>query len=147
VFELLGSAQVQSPDGKKAALPMPTTNATIRTQEAGPPPPIHPADKSALKCELVEWVNEAPKPILTIACPPQDVYAPLRIYFGFSWERAEEVPPNAGQILVTPKTLTRVHFSSNQALIWLKVSEKGEKPREQWVQFTAITRIGISSGP
>jgi hypothetical protein len=144
----MGNAQIQAPTEKKTALPMPTKETGNRMREGNTSSPARPVGARALKCELLDWKNEAPSPVLTVACPPEGVYAPLRIYFGFSWERLEEVPSNAGNIVAAPKTLTRVDFRQTEALIWLKVSENGErKLREQWVRFTSITKIGVSSEP
>jgi hypothetical protein len=34
-----------------------------------------------IKCAIVQWTAEPPRPALIVVCPPEDVFAPLRIYF------------------------------------------------------------------
>ena len=148
LYASLGHAQIQGPTEKQAALPMPTKETGNHLRERNTSSPARSVGARALKCKLVDWKNEAPNPVLTFACPPESVYAPLRIYFVFSWERSEEMPINAGNIVAAPKSLTRVDFRQTEAMIWLKVSENGEKKlRDQWVRFTSITKIGVSFEP
>src|SRR5580693_1190891 len=34
---------------------------------------------SDIKCAIVEWDGSSPKPVLTVVCPPPEIFTPLRV--------------------------------------------------------------------
>lgn len=140
VLALLPAAQLHGQVGPQQKL------VENRDPARATPPSL--ATAGELKCAVVEWKADQPKPALTVACPPEDVFAPLRLYLGLSWEQAEERDPRAAMVVALPKTPVRVRFTPAEAQVRLKVlGPDGKKPREAWIPFGEITRIGFATEP
>jgi hypothetical protein len=97
----------------------------------------------------VEWNDAPPKPTLTVVCPPEEVFAPLRLYLGLSWEQPEKhVADGAETIVAVPKSAVRVRFTPTEAQVRLRVFRSGgKKPQETWVRFDEICKIGFAVEP
>ena len=113
----------------------------------GEPLTIKPLDMADIDCAVGEWHPTGTKPILTLICPPNTVFAPLRVLIKFSWMKSEDIPVEAQQILAPPGSPTKIRTNKNAAQVWLQVIDKGErKPRSTWVGFTGVVDIALLSG-
>ncbi len=110
----------------------------------GQPVTLKPRDLPDIQCSVVKWDSTAPKPTLTLLCPPEEVFSPLRVYIQLSWLKPEEVPDNVLHILASPKTHTKLRTSKKAAWVRLKVSANAEeRPQEKWVSFTGLVNVAL----
>lgn len=92
-----------------------------------------------VKCAVVAWNVAPPKPVLTLVCPPEEVFAPLRVYFKLSWAASGDIPSNYLNILAAPKALTKLHWTRTELHVWLPIKgEGGGKVETKWVIFTEV---------
>jgi len=111
---------------------------------SGQPMTLKPKDLPDIQCSVVEWNSAPPKPALTLLCPPEEVFAPLRVYIKLSWLKPEDVPDNAVSIVASPKTHTKLRTSKKAAWVRLKVSgNPEEKPQEKWVSFNGLADVAL----
>ncbi len=99
-----------------------------------------------VKCAIVEWISAPPKPSLVVVCPPDEVFAPLRLYFKLSWKRDADVPGNF-QIVAEPKTMIKMHWNAQgDYQLLLRTERKNERnPRTEWVKFNDLVAVYIKS--
>jgi hypothetical protein len=104
-------------------------------------------DPSAnLKCAVEEWIAERPKPSLVVVCPPDDVFAPLRLYFKLSWRRDADVPENV-QIIAERKSMIKMHWNSHGDFQVLLPTERKDQRghRPEWINFNNLVGVYIMS--
>jgi hypothetical protein len=98
-----------------------------------------------LKCAVVEWNDGPPKPSLIVVCPPEEVFAPLRLYLKLSWKRDEDVPRDFQAVIAQPNTQTKINWTPRgdyRAL--LKTERKnGGSGRPEWVDFNDLAGVYI----
>jgi hypothetical protein len=101
------------------------------------------ASSSDMKCAVVEWNAAPPKPSLILVCPPDEVFAPLRVYFKLCWKRTEDIPDDFQHLIVPPKSLAKFYWTSAyQYRVQLKTErKKGGSPRTEWVNFTDLSAV------
>jgi len=104
------------------------------------------ATPKPLKCSIVAWNPEKPRPVLKVLCPPEAVFAPLRIKLGFSWLSEKDIPDFVEKIVAPFGSLTQISVNSEEALVWLRVRQPG-KEREQWVRFNDVQSISLVTEP
>ena len=99
-----------------------------------------------VKCAIVEWITASPKPSLVVVCPPDEVFAPLRLYFKLSWKRDADVPGDF-QIIAAPKTMIKMHWNSKgDYQVLLQTERKNERgPHTEWVKFNDLVGVYIKS--
>lgn len=113
----------------------------------GEPLTIKPLDMPDIDCVVAEWRPTATRPVLTLICPPNAVFAPLRVLIKLSWMKSEDVSVEPEQILALEGSPTRIRTNKAAAQVWLQVNLKGErKPRSTWVGFTAVVDVALLSG-
>jgi hypothetical protein len=96
-----------------------------------------------MKCAIVQWTQEPPRPALVVVCPPEEVFAPLRIYFKLSWKRDEDLPRNFQALMGPAKTQTKMHWNSQgdyQVLLQPKQKD-GRASHREWVNFTDLAGV------
>jgi hypothetical protein len=105
-------------------------------------PAVEPS--ADMKCAIVEWAAGSPKPSLVVVCPPEEVFAPLRLYFKLSWKRDADVPGNF-QIIAEPKTMIKLHWTSQgDYQVLLPTERKKERNRHrEWVSFNDLVGVFI----
>src|SRR3989442_3963268 len=81
LFELLVFSPVP-PVAKKVS--QPGSEGNLLPSRTGEPLTLKPIDLPDIQCSVADWKNTAPKPVLTLLCPPQEVFAPLRVYLKLS---------------------------------------------------------------
>jgi hypothetical protein len=99
---------------------------------------------SDMKCSVVDWSVTPPKPpALVLVCPPEEVFAPLRVYFKLSWRRTADVPDNYQSIVAQSKALAKFHWTSQSEFhVLLKKERKKDGAAEpEWVNFNNL--IGV----
>jgi hypothetical protein len=96
-----------------------------------------------IKCAIVQWTVEPPRPALIVVCPPEEVFAPLRIYFKLSWKRDGDLPRNFQALMAQSKTQTKMHWTSQGDYhVLLQADQKnGRVSRPEWVHFTDLEGI------
>ena len=94
---------------------------------------------SEVKCSVVEWNVTMPRPVLTLVCPPEEVFAPLRVYFKLSWAMPKDIPSNYLNILAPPRAQTKLHWTRAELHVLLPIKgEGGGKAETKWVIFTEV---------
>ncbi len=117
--------------------------------EVSPPFVPRPIKRAVAQCSVVAWNITLPKPTLMLLCPPEAVFAPLRVYVKFSWAREEDVPDNYLNIVAPSRTPTKMRTNERnerEVLVRLKIYEKGKgKPQAKWVSFNRLVGIALIS--
>lgn len=124
--------------------------ANLRTDEGnslpvrtGEPLTVKPVDVPDVECTVVQWL-ETPKPVLTLLCPPNEIFAPLRIIIKLSWLKPEDAPVKPSAISVVPGTLTKLHTNKTVATVWLSIKEEGKDlPQARWVSFNGVADVAL----
>jgi hypothetical protein len=136
-----GAPQAQSAPG---AVPAP-----LRAFPHDDTQPEGPASNKArtadLKCAVVGWNDGPPRPSLIVVCPPEEVFAPLRLYFKLSWKRDEDVPRDFQTFLAQRNTQTKIYWTQQGDYhVLLKAEHKdGRSGRPEWVNFNNLDGVYI----
>ena len=97
-----------------------------------------------IKCAVVEWEGSAPKPVLTVVCPPPDVFTPLRVFLKFSWTDVKVVPKDVAKVVAEPRTETKILLDRSNIKVSLRVSKGGDDSgKEKWMAFDALQGFAI----
>src|ERR1700687_5557759 len=98
-----------------------------------------------LKCAIVEWNDGPPKPSLIVVCPPEEVFAPLRLYLKLSWKHDEDVPRDFQTFMAQPNTQTKINWTQQgDYRVLLKTERKsGGSGRTAWVDSNDLTGVYI----
>jgi hypothetical protein len=123
----------------------PQIEASLLPPTTGEPLTIKPLDMQDIDCMVAEWRSTASRPVLTLICPPNSVFSPLRVLIKLSWMKPEDFPVSPEHILAPPGTPTKIRTNQTAAQIWLQVNEKG-KPRDTWIGFTAVVDVALLKG-
>lgn len=127
--------------GQKANLRLDEGHSLPAT--TGAPLTVKPVDLPDVDCTVVQW-SETPKPVLTLLCPPQEVFAPLRILIKLSWLKPEDAPVKPSSISVVPGTLTKLHTNKTVAMVWLNIEVEGKnQPQAKWVNFNGVVDVAL----
>ena len=122
----------------------PSSEGNLLPAGTGEAVTVKPTDLPDIQCSVVDWNKAPPKPALTLLCPPEEVFAPLRVYIKLSWLKPKDVPDNASHILAPPKTQTKLRTSKKAASVWLKVSGNAEEqPQAKWVSFNSLVDVAL----
>ena len=106
-----------------------------------------PVERAPINCAVLSWEYTPSRPLLTLVCPPEDVFAPLRVYLKLSHSAPKGKARDYQKIAVQPGELTKMRSAETEALIWLKVQEDGKaKPTAQWMPFDEIVKVGLFDG-
>jgi hypothetical protein len=109
----------------------------------GEPLTVKPVDLPDVECTVVQW-SETPKPVLTLLCPPKEVFAPLHIVIKLSWLKPEDAPVKPSAISVVPGTLTKLHTSKTVATVWLSIKQEGkDQAQARWVSFNGVVDVAL----
>jgi hypothetical protein len=113
----------------------------------GEPLTIKPLNMQDIDCIVAQWRPTPTKPILTLICPPNTVFAPLRVLIKLSWMKTEDVPVNPEHILAPAGTPTKIRTNKTAAQVLLQADENGEgKLRSTWIGFNAVVDVALLSG-
>jgi hypothetical protein len=98
-----------------------------------------------LKCAVVEWNDGPARPSLIVVCPPEEVFAPLRLYFKLSWKRDEDIPRDFQSFIAQPNTQTKINWTQQGEYRVLLKSERrnGRSGGPEWVSFNDLSSIYI----
>jgi len=82
--------------------------------------------------------------VLTVVCPPPDVFTPLRVFLKFSWTDSKNVPKEAAKVVAEPRTETKILLDRSNIKVFLKVSKGAEDSgKEKWMAFDALQGFAI----
>ncbi len=124
---LIGFAQSQSPSAQE-----------LLPRRSGPAP-AHP-----LKCAVMAWEQTGDKPSLTLICPPEDVYSPIRLVLKLSWKEVKEIPDGLRDLELFPGDIAKVKLSSKAAVALLRIrADVRGRPGHKWVKFNELLQVGI----
>jgi len=110
----------------------------------GAPITIVPTDRPDIDCSIQEWNGTRPKPYLKLLCPPEGVYAPVRVYLELSWMKPEDIAKDVDKIVTQPKQLTKIRSSKSVMMVRMEVSQgKDQHPRVKWVDFNGVMDLAL----
>lgn len=117
----------------------------------GEPLTIAPVDMQDIDCIVAEWNPIPAKPVLTLVCPPNTVFAPLRVLIKLSWMKPEGTHVDLQEIVAVAGSPTKIRTSKTAVQVWLQVADKREnrerKPRATWVGFDAVVDVALCARP
>lgn len=106
-----------------------------------------PLDMHDVDCVVAQWRPTPSKPILTLICPPNTVFAPLRVLIRLSWMKPEEVPVKPEHIQAPVGAQTKIRTNKTAAQVLLQLDENGDhKYRNAWIGFNAVVDVALLSG-
>jgi len=134
-----GSAQ-EKPAAERTAQFLPST--------LGKPLTVVPIDMPDVECQVLEWkksLNTAAGPTLTLLCPPEKVFAPLRVLIKLAWLERQKKDTRADpeDILVVPGEITRLRTRKESAFVQLDSLGANGKAQKRWVPFTAVADVAL----
>jgi hypothetical protein len=113
----------------------------------GEPLTIVPVDMQDIDCIVADWSPTPTRPILTLICPPNTVFAPLRVLIKLSWMKREDTYITSQEILAFPGNPTKIRTNKTAVQVWLQTTEKSEsgerKPHARWVGFDAVVDVAL----
>ncbi|HKZ78317.1 MAG TPA: hypothetical protein VJ124_08325 [Pyrinomonadaceae bacterium] len=110
----------------------------------GEPLTIAPVDLPDIDCSIQEWNPGRPKPLLTLLCPPEAVFAPVRVYLRLSWMRPDDVPSDVARIVARPKRSTKMRTNKSAVMVRLEVSaQTGQHAQTRWVGFNGVVDVAL----
>jgi hypothetical protein len=126
----------------------PTRDATLLEDSwqkgQNPFKPGNTLKSGEIKCAIVEWDGSTPKPILTVVCPPPEVFTPLRVFLKFSWMEPRDVPKDAAKVVAEPRTGTKIMLDRASIKVFLKISKGADDSgKEKWMGFNALQGFAI----
>jgi hypothetical protein len=111
------------------------------------PNPFQPGSTTKpaeIKCSIIEWDRSAPKPVLTVVCPPPEVFTPLRVFLKFSWMEGRDVPKDAAKVVAEPRAATKILLDKANIKVFLKISKGADDSgKEKWMAFNALEGFAI----
>jgi hypothetical protein len=108
---------------------------------------LTPLDMPDVDCVVQQWKADWPNPVLTLLCPPGQVFAPLRVLIKLSWMKREDAHVSPMDILALPGAATKIRTSKTAAVVWLQVRKKGGgQPQSAWVSFNGVVDVALLSG-
>lgn len=113
----------------------------------GEPLTIKPLDMEDIDCVVAEWQPAARLPVLTLICPPNAVFSPVRVLIKFSWLKLSDIPAHPDYILASAGTPTKIRTTKTAVQIWLPLDNKGKGDvRQSWVPFNAVVDVALLRG-
>lgn len=114
----------------------------------GEPFTVVPIDMPDVECQVLEWnkkLNDAAGPTLTLLCPPEQIFAPLRVLIKLSWlDQDEKEPPvDPEKILVVLGEKTRLRARKDSAFVHLDLLDANGKPHKGWIPFTGVADVAL----
>ena len=98
-----------------------------------------------LKCAVVEWNDGPPRPSLIVVCPPEEVFAPLRLYLKLSWKRDEDVPRDFQAVIAQPNTQTKINWTpqGDYRALLKRERKNGRSGQPEWIDFNDLAGVYI----
>ena len=129
-----GTTDRQGPE--RDVVPLPATT--------GEPLTIVPLDSPDIECSIQEWSSARPLPFLKLLCPPQAVYAQVRVYLRLSWLKPQDVSKDVDKIITRTRQSTMIRASGTGVKVRMEISgEKGHPPQARWVDFNGVADIAL----
>jgi hypothetical protein len=115
----------------------------------GEPFTVVPTDLPDVECQVLGWSTYGTtKPTLTLLCPPEQVFAPLRVLIKLSWleEGSKALPVDPGKFLIVPGEKTSLRTRKESAFVHLRMLDAAGKPHHVWVSFTGVVDVALLQG-
>ena len=113
----------------------------------GEPLTITPIDMEDIDCVVAEWQPAARMPVLTLICPPNVVFSPIRVLIKFSWMKLSDIPARPDHILASSGMPTKIRTTKAAVQIWLPVDIKAKgEGRQSWIPFNAVVDVALLRG-
>ncbi len=134
--------------GQAQEKPPAERSAQFLPSSLGEPFTVVPIDMPDVECQVLEWnkkLNSAAGPSLTLLCPPEQIFAPLRVLIKLSWldQDKKEAPMDPEKLLVVPGEKTRLRTRKESAFVQLDLLEANGKAQKHWVPFTAVADVAL----
>jgi hypothetical protein len=101
-------------------------------------------EQEVLVCAIEDWRHDGRKPILTLVCPPDEIFAPLRVLITLSWAEPRDIPRNLNDIEIRPRLPVKLTSTGRGLGVRLPIFPAGEKrPHEDWLWFTEIQHVRL----
>jgi hypothetical protein len=119
--------------------------ASTRARWSGPDARAVADRTPDLKCSVVDWSAGPSKPSLVVVCPPEEVFAPLRLYLKLSWKHDEDVPHDFQTFVAQPNSETKINWTpQGDYHVLLKTERKnGRRGRPEWINFNDLAGVYI----
>jgi hypothetical protein len=113
----------------------------------GEPLTIKPLDMQDIDCTVAQWAPASKRSVLTLICPPNTVFSPIRVLIKLSWMKPDDAPVSPERILAPVGTLTKIRTKNTLAEIWLPVEkDRKDTPQQSWVGFNAVVDVALLRG-
>ena len=119
--------------------------AAVLPKTTGEPLTVKPVDRPDLACTIMAWDTSGRMPTLKLLCPPDDTFAPLRVYLKLSWQDEKDLPDDYHNIMARPKTRTLLRTTKDAALVRLEVANAEGQARIRWISFTGVVDVALLS--
>ena len=97
-----------------------------------------------INCGVVSWNNNPQKPVLSMVCPPLEVFAPLYIYMKVTQTLPQIKVRGLGEVLARPKEQIKIRPTGRELMVLLKVLKEGKsQPEAIWVGFDEVVKMGL----
>ena len=113
----------------------------------GEPLTIKPLDMEDIDCTVAQWAPASKRSVLTLICPPNTVFSPIRVLIKLSWMKPGDAPISPERILAPVGTVTKIRTKNTLAEIWLPVEkDRKDTSRQSWVGFNAVVDVALLRG-
>jgi hypothetical protein len=109
----------------------------------GDPLTVKPTDLPDVSCTVARWDKSGSKPVLTLLCPPQAIFAPLRVYVKLSWMQPRNVPHNYQEIIAPANAATKIRTTKISAWVWLGMKEPNRELHYDWIPFDGVVDVAL----
>jgi len=124
----------------------PQIEASLLPPTTGEPLTIKPLDMQDIDCIVAEWRSTAARPVLTLICPPNKVFSPMRVLIKLAWMKPEDAPDSPEHILAPAGIPTKIRTNRTAVEIWLPVMRNREgDARGTWIAFNAVVDLALLS--
>ena len=128
VFLLAGPGSAQQPDWPSQERILPRNSAPVAPQP--------------MKCAITEWQPKDPKYALELTCPPEEVFAPLRLVLWLGWD-SDEIPTDLQNLMIAPGGLAKVQMLPKRVSVLLGIARDVRgRPGRRWVSFNLV-KVGV----
>ncbi len=79
-----------------------------------------------------------------VLCPPEVVFAPLRVDLRLSWMKPDDVPVDVARIIARPRSSTKLRKNRSAVMVRLEVApQTGQHVQTRWVGFNGVVDMAL----
>jgi hypothetical protein len=100
--------------------------------------------KDEINCAVVKWEPDLPDPALTLVCPPEHVFTPVRVFLKVAGPKSQEIPKDLQRIVAAPHSPARIRPTPEALYVRLRVNDTGEETgKEAWIAFSSVLAFSL----